>query len=85
MNDEKIEIATAYKEYWKTYYGVISGPAFTVTFAVFGIFGGVTADNINRKMIIIVCSIGWSVCTLLSGIIDSYWMFFLMRVLLGIF
>lgn len=59
--------------------------AFTFTFAVFGIFGGVTSDYLDRKMIIVVCSIGWSLCTLFSGIIPSFWVFFLMRVLLGIF
>ena len=84
-NDPKIEIATDYKEYWTDYYGILSGLAFTFTFSIFGIFGGVTADMFNRKLIIIVCSIGWSVCTLLSALIHNFWAFFAMRVLLGIF
>jgi MFS family permease len=52
---------------------------------VFGIFGGVTADNIDRKAIIIVASLCWSTCTLLSGTIVRFWVFFFMRVLLGFF
>lgn len=85
LNDPKIEIATDYKEFWSDYYGILSGLAFTFTFSIFGIFGGVTADMFNRKMIIIICSICWSACTLLSGLIKNFWVFFVMRVLLGIF
>lgn len=82
---DKYEIAWEYRAYWDDYYGILSGLAFTFTFAVFGIFGGVTADNFDRKAIIIVASLCWSVCTLLSGVIPSFWVFFLMRVLLGFF
>lgn len=63
----------------------MSGLAFTISFSIFGIFGGITADKINRKLLIIVCSIGWSVCTLLSGIITNFWGFFIMRMTTGIF
>ena len=63
----------------------MSGFAFTITFSICGIFGGIISDMFNRKMIIIVCSIGWSVCTLLSGVVHNFWVFLVMRVLLGIF
>lgn len=84
-NDPKTEIATEYGEYWEKYYGYLAGLAFTMTFSICGIFGGVLSDMFNRKLIIIICSIGWSACTLLSGWIDNFWAFLVMRVLLGIF
>lgn len=84
--DETTEIAYEYRDYhWKDMFGVLAGPAFTITFAVMGIFGGVTSDNVNRKLIIIVCSLAWSTCTLLSGIIHNFWIFFLLRILMGLF
>lgn len=63
----------------------MTGVAFTFTFAVFGIFGGVTADLVNRKWLIIIASILWSACTLISGLIPNFWIFLLMRIALGLF
>lgn len=83
--DPTTEIAWEYRKYWEDYYGILAGLAFTFSFAVFGIFGGVTADNFDRKGIIIVASLCWSACTLMSGMIHSFWVFFGMRVLLGFF
>lgn len=50
-----------------------------------GIFGGVTADNMNRKVLIVVVSLAWNTCTLLSGFIKNFWIYFLLRILMGLF
>ena len=70
---------------WDKYYGLISGLAFTGTFAIFGLLGGVISDRLNRKWIIIISSICWSACSLLSGTIVSFPFFVIMRVCLGFF
>lgn len=66
-------------------YGALAGPAFSLSYAVFGIFGGVVSDNVNRKVLAGVSCILWSTTTLLTGVIDSFAMFFVFRFLLGVF
>lgn len=69
----------------KTYYGALSGPAFTLSFAVFGIFGGVLSDRYNRRFLMGSCAVVWSVTTLLSGLINNFWLLFVFRFFLGFF
>jgi len=52
---------------------------------VCGIFAGVLSDKVNRKVLVGIACILWSTCTLLSGIIDSFYILFAMRFLLGFF
>ena len=73
-----------YKEFTE-WYGVLSGVAFTGSFATFGIFGGLIADRFNRKLTIIIASSCWSVCTLLSGYINSFTFYCFMRLAIGFF
>jgi MFS family permease len=67
------------------YYGQLSGPYFTLMYAILGIFGGALSDRVNRKLILGVACVLWSLTTLLSGIIDSFGAYCAFRVLLGIF
>ena len=67
------------------WYGVLSGFAFSASFATFGIFGGVVADNFNRLRVSVLSCILWSACTSLSGLIDSFAGLFILRFLLGFF
>lgn len=66
-------------------YGLLSGPAFALTFAVFGIFGGVISDKVNRKMLAGFFCIFWSLTTLLPGLSANIYVLFVSRFLLGFF
>ena len=50
-----------------------------------GLFAGMLADKYDRHLIINVSCILWSICTLLSGLIDSFGLFCFLRFLLGFF
>ena len=82
--DEKYNINKEYPEL-KTYYGVLAGLAFTSSFAVCGIFGGVIADKCNRALVIGCACILWSACTFLTGLIPSFYALFVFRFLTGVF
>ena len=82
--DPKFEITSAYPDL-ASWYGLLSGLAFTASYATFGIFGGVLSDKVNRKVMIGCVCILWSTCTLLSGLIDSFALLFVLRFMLGIF
>jgi MFS family permease len=85
-NDPKYEILTSYPELKdQGTYGLLAGLAFTLSFATFGIFGGYLSDKLNRKMLMIVAGIAWSLCTFLSGLIDNFAILFVLRFFLGIF
>jgi len=66
-------------------YGLLSGPAFAFSYAIMGVFAGVISDRVNRKMIMSVMAICWSVTTLGTGLIRNFWMLFVFRFMLGIF
>jgi len=66
-------------------YGLLSGPAFSFSYAIVGIFAGAIADRYNRKLIMTFVCIAWSACTLLTGICRNFWIMFLLRFMLGIF
>jgi len=82
--DPKYDIKASYTNL-ESNYGYLSGPSFTITFAICGIFGGVIADKTNRTLTIGFACIAWSACTLLTGVIDSFALLFVFRVLLGVF
>ena len=84
MNDPNKEIQTAYPGL-SNWYGVLSGLVFSASFAICGLFSGILADRYNRSAIIALSCILWSLCTLLSGLIDSFRMLFVLRFLLGFF
>ena len=64
---------------------MLSGPAFSLSYSVMGIFGGAISDKVNRKWLACIMCICWSITTLLTGIIDGFAEMVLFRVLLGIF
>ena len=66
-------------------FGVLAGAAFTVSFATFGIFGGVIADKCNRALVIGCACLLWSACTILTGAIPNFYLLFVFRFLTGIF
>jgi len=44
-------------------YSILAGPAFTALYAVLLLFTGFIADKVNRKVMLGIACIGWSVCT----------------------
>lgn len=48
-DDKKISICASYDPNFTDSYGLLSGAAFLVSFACFGIFGGALADSMSRK------------------------------------
>lgn len=83
-DDGKHDINQEYPDLVK-WYGILSGLAFTASFAVFGIFGGVVADRAPRAILIGIACMLWSACTLLTGIVNSFFALFAFRFLLGFF
>ncbi|CAH1786619.1 unnamed protein product [Owenia fusiformis] len=68
-------------------YQLLAGPLYIVLYAVSGIPLGMISElnNINRKLILAICVILWSVMTLLSGFSQAYWHVAVCRLALGIF
>ena len=66
-------------------YGLLAGAAFTLSFSVFGIFGGILSDKFNRKVLMSLACILWSTTSLLTGLVDSFYVLFVMRFALGVF
>lgn len=65
-------------------YQIIAGPAFIVIYTFSGIFIGFLADKYNRKNMLAICCIFWSVMTLLTGFVKEYWQLALLRFGLGL-
>jgi len=84
VDDPTYNINTAYPDL-KQYYGILAGLAFTSSFAICGIFGGVLSDKVNRSVTIGIACICWSACTLLTGLILNFYALFAFRFLLGAF
>jgi MFS family permease len=63
----------------------LSGLAFSLSKSVFGVLAGNIIDKYNRKRLIIAASIGWSICTLITGSVNSLLVLGIMRFLLGMF
>lgn len=55
-----------------TQIGVLYGPAFSLIYAVCGLFMGRMADRISRKRIILTGLVVWSLMTLISGFAYSF-------------
>jgi len=83
-NDPETEIKTFYPDL-SNYYGLLAGASFTISFSIFGIFGGIISDHANRKMIVACACILWSSMTVLMGAIDSFALLFVFRLGLGVF
>ena len=82
MRDPFFEISTAYPSLTK-WYGLISGAGFCVSFSVAGLFWGNLVNKLNRKNLISLACIVWSLNSLATGGFDSFGILVLMRVILG--
>ena len=66
------------------YYGILSGAAFTVAYSISGIFMGLLSDKFNRKKMLGVACILWSLTQCVSSQTSYLSVFFLMRIFQGI-
>ncbi|XP_061169687.1 MFS-type efflux pump MSMEG_3705-like [Saccostrea echinata] len=64
-------------------YQIVAGPAFIVIYTFAGIFISYVADRYNRKVMLAVCLMFWSVMTLLTGFVKEYWQLVILRFGLG--
>lgn len=64
-------------------YQAVAGPVFTLVYTFAGIFIGFAADRYNRKILLAICLIFWSVMTVLTGAINAYWQLVILRFGLG--
>ena len=64
--------------------GFLSGVAFSVCGALFGLAMGWLTDRLNRKHLLVCGITVWSLATAAQGLATSYWQLLLTRVLVGI-
>ena len=65
-------------------YQVLAGPVFNNLYPLTGVFMGILADRFNRKILLGLSLLFWSIATGLTGFAQNYWMVVLFRMLLAI-
>lgn len=64
--------------------GLLHGLAFTLFYATFAIPIASVADRVNRKRLIMVCIVAWSIATVCCGLARSFLQLFAIRICVGI-
>lgn len=76
------EMTSSYPEL-SQHYGLLSGLVYTLPYSIAGLYAGQLADKVNRKtmlaVMIFLCGLSQSV----TGLVNSFWVFVLMRMLHG--
>ncbi|MBV1900333.1 MAG: MFS transporter, partial [Kordiimonadaceae bacterium] len=67
-----------------TQFGLLTGPAFALFYAIFGLFCARLADSKNRKYLIAAGLFLWSLMTAASGFARSFMSLFILRVGVGV-
>eukprot|EP00347_Sterkiella_histriomuscorum_P013234 403365495 len=70
---------------FKENYGYLAGASFTIPISVVGIFMGALSDMVNRKVMVTVACMLWSLMTILQAFAKEIWVLFVCRFALGIF
>ena len=65
------------------YYGLLSGVAFSLSYAIAGIFSGIAVDRGNRAKILSLACVIWSLSSVVTGKINSLAVLGIMRITLG--
>jgi MFS family permease len=68
-----------------THYGLLSGAGFSVTYCIATIFWGIASEKLNRKRMVAVSCIAFSVASIVTGSTNSLLMVAVMRASLGAF
>ena len=69
----------------KEYYGLLAGPAFSISNALAGIYFGKKADSSNRIKLLSFAIIGWSITSIMNGSVNSLAALAIGRFVLGMF
>lgn len=64
--------------------GLLQGLSFGLFYSLLGIPFGMLADRRNRRNLIVLAIVGWSVATALCGLAESYGQLFLARMAVGV-
>ena len=65
-------------------YQILAGPVFNNLYPLAGVVMGILADRFNRKIMLGISLLFWSIATGLTGFASSYWMLVIFRLLLAI-
>lgn len=65
------------------YYGLLGGAGFAISYSLAGLMWGKKINNFNRKQLISIVCITWSLTTLFTGSLNSFGVLIVMRVILG--
>jgi len=66
-------------------YGLLASLAFTALFAVASLGAGVAADRYDRKLLIVLSTVGWSVATVGTALSTTYTEILSWRIVMGLF
>ncbi len=66
-------------------YKYLAGAAFTIPISIVGIFMGAASDQVNRKAMLTISCLLWSIMTGLQGFATQIWMIYVCRFMVGVF
>ena len=69
----------------KGLYGLLSGPAFSISNGIAGLYFGKIADKSNRSRLLGFAAIAWSLTSIATGSVNSFTVMCIMRFGLGVF
>lgn len=69
----------------KGLYGLLSGPAFSISNGIAGLYFGKIADKSNRSRLLAFAAIAWSLTSIATGSVNSFAVMCIMRFGLGVF
>mmetsp|Transcript_96284 Transcript_96284/g.132435 ORF Transcript_96284/g.132435 Transcript_96284/m.132435 type:complete len:101 (-) Transcript_96284:1155-1457(-) len=55
-----------------------------VFFGLMTLFSSIFIDKYNRRNILALSCLSWSLCTLSSGFVNKFWQLFMLRILVGL-
>lgn len=64
-------------------YSLLSGPAFSISYSITGIFMGLLVDKVNRKTLLGAACLVWSLTSIVSGSTSRFMVICMMRFLTG--
>lgn len=64
-------------------YQILAGPSFIAVFTVVGIVMGWAADKFHRVRMLSVCTVVFSIAIILSGSVNEYWQFVVLRMVMA--